>query len=507
LLVLAWPDRSDTTVASGGQAHTALVRVDGLISGSTEASAKNVIEALRKAFKDKNTVGVIVEINSPGGSPVQAGEIYDEIQKLRQQYPKIPIHAVASDVCASGGYYIAAAAQNIYANKASIVGSIGVRMDSFGFTDAIAKLGIERRAYTAGNNKDFLDPFKPVNPTEVQHLQGMLDAIHQQFIAAVKQGRGERLKDNPEVFSGLMWTGEQSVGLGLVDALGEQPLRGRGGDRREDRGGLHQAHPMGGTAARWRGGQFGRGAAEGMLEFDGTARVAVGLPAGESSTKGRDCLKRDRPLSQHRDPGRLQHPGEPDQRQADQAGGIVALQPLEQRDAQALGLETARALVRSLAPQISLDHCRRQRAKYDPERFHRHLLALAAGAIEQAQPGIKSDRRVPPPAAVAPLPASDRRACRSPRHPTPRPDPNRSPAPPVRAGDGTGFHFRQPRRTSVVAGSPGKAGFIDIRRLDGERQPSRASKLAAERRSGSQNQTAAIGQGRAWRLVVNRMEI
>ena len=220
LLALAWPDNLTTVATTAVKPHTALIRVAGLISDGTEASAKNVIEALRKAFKDKNTVGVIVEINSPGGSPVQAGEIYDEIQKLRQQYPKIPIHAVASDVCASGGYYIAAAAQKIYANKASLVGSIGVRMDSFGFTDAIAKLGIERRAYTAGTNKDFLDPFKPVDPEEVRHLQGMLDAIHRQFIGAVKQGRGERLKDDPEVFSGLMWTGEQSVGLGLVDALG-----------------------------------------------------------------------------------------------------------------------------------------------------------------------------------------------------------------------------------------------------------------------------------------------
>ena len=221
LLVLAWPDSLGTAgVTAATKNHTALIRIDGLIAGSTEASAKNVIEALRKAFKDEKTVGVILEINSPGGSPVQSGEIYDEIQRLRGQHPKIPVHAVTSDVCASGGYYIAAAAQNIYANKASIVGSIGVRMDSFGFTDAIAKLGVERRAYTAGSNKDFLDPFKPVNPAEVQHLQGMLDAIHQQFISAVKQGRGERLKDNPDIFSGLMWTGEQSIALGLVDALG-----------------------------------------------------------------------------------------------------------------------------------------------------------------------------------------------------------------------------------------------------------------------------------------------
>ncbi|HRX69727.1 MAG: signal peptide peptidase SppA [Gammaproteobacteria bacterium] len=219
LLVLAWPDNLGKATASAKR-HTALVRVEGLIASSTEASAKNLIGALRKAFKDNNTVGVILQINSPGGSPVQAGEIYDEIWKLREQYPKIPVHAVVSDVCASGGYYIAAAAQNIYANQASIVGSIGVRMDSFGFTEAIAKLGVERRAYAAGVNKDFLDPFKPVNPDEVQHLQGMLDAIHQQFITAVKKGRGERLKDQPEIFSGLMWTGAQGVELGLVDALG-----------------------------------------------------------------------------------------------------------------------------------------------------------------------------------------------------------------------------------------------------------------------------------------------
>lgn len=219
LLVLAWPEQF-TSSSTMKKQHTALVRVEGVISSSTEASAKNVIEALRKAFKDSNTVGVVLEINSPGGSPVQSGEIYDEILRLRKAHPKIPLHAVTSDVCASGGYYIAAAAQNIYANRASIIGSIGVRMDSFGFTDAISKLGIERRAYTAGSNKDFLDPFKPVNAQQVQHLQTMLDAIHQQFIGAIKQGRGERLKETPDMFSGLMWTGEQSIALGLVDALG-----------------------------------------------------------------------------------------------------------------------------------------------------------------------------------------------------------------------------------------------------------------------------------------------
>jgi protease IV len=219
ILALAWPDNLGQATRSA-KSHTALVRVSGLISSSSAASAKNVNEALRRAFADKNTVGVILEINSPGGSPVQAGEIYDEIRRLRQAHPNIPVHAVVGEVCASGGYYIAAAAQNIYANKASIVGSIGVRMDSFGFTDAIAKLGIERRAYTAGENKDFLDPFKPLRSEDVQHLQGMLDQIHQQFVAVVEEGRGERLKGDREVFSGLVWTGEQSVDLGLVDALG-----------------------------------------------------------------------------------------------------------------------------------------------------------------------------------------------------------------------------------------------------------------------------------------------
>lgn len=219
LLALVWPDNLGQA-ARGAKSHTALIRVSGLITSSNESSAKNVIEALRKVFADKNTAGVILEINSPGGSPVQAGEIYDEIQRLRLAHPKIPVHAVVGEICASGGYYIAAAAQNIYVNKASIVGSIGVRMDSFGFTDAIAKLGIERRAYTAGENKDFLDPFKPVRPEEIQHLQGMLDRIHQQFVAVVQQGRGERLKGGRELFSGLVWTGEQSIELGLVDALG-----------------------------------------------------------------------------------------------------------------------------------------------------------------------------------------------------------------------------------------------------------------------------------------------
>jgi protease-4 len=204
-----------------GKRHTALVRIDGLIASSTDANADNVIAGLRAAFKNDKTAGVILRINSPGGSPVQAGEVYDEIMRLRKLYPNIPIYAVALDICASGGYYIATASQKIFANKASIVGSIGVRMDSFGFVNAMEKLGIERRLYTAGDNKAFLDPFSPSQPQDVQHIQGMLEDIHQQFVTAVKNGRGERLRETPDLFSGLVWTGEQSLKLGLVDDLAD----------------------------------------------------------------------------------------------------------------------------------------------------------------------------------------------------------------------------------------------------------------------------------------------
>jgi protease-4 len=203
-----------------GTRHTALVTVDGLIASSAEASAENVIAGVRAAFDDERTAGIILEINSPGGSPVQSGEIFDEISRLRDLHPDIPVYAVAIDVCASGGYYVAAAAKQIYANRASIIGSIGVRADSFGFVGAMEKLGIERRLYVAGNDKAFLDPFSPPRPAEVAHLQGMLDDIHHQFIAAVKKGRGDRLSDSPELFTGLVWTGDQSLELGLIDGLG-----------------------------------------------------------------------------------------------------------------------------------------------------------------------------------------------------------------------------------------------------------------------------------------------
>lgn len=201
--------------------HTALVEMRGIIRDESDAGADQVIDGLRAAFKDKKTAGVILRINSPGGSPVQAGYINDEIARLRKKYPKTPIYAVLADICASGGYYVAVATKEIYADKASIVGSIGVRMDSFGFVEAIDKLGIERRLMTAGEHKGFLDPFLPENPTDVQHVQQLLDQIHRQFIAVVRQGREKGLKDDPELFSGLVWTGQQAVELGLVDGLGD----------------------------------------------------------------------------------------------------------------------------------------------------------------------------------------------------------------------------------------------------------------------------------------------
>ncbi|MDD2815482.1 MAG: signal peptide peptidase SppA [Thiotrichaceae bacterium] len=203
-----------------GNKHTAIIEIKGAIAADGEASADNIITGLRAAFKDKDTAGIILRINSPGGSPVQAGYINDEIARLRKKHDKIPVYAVITDLCASGGYYIAAGADKIYADKASLVGSIGVIMSSFGFVDAMGKLGIERRTLTSGEHKALLDPFSPVKEEETKHLKAMLDNVHQQFIDVVKKGRGDRLKDNPDLFSGLIWTGEKAIELGLVDALG-----------------------------------------------------------------------------------------------------------------------------------------------------------------------------------------------------------------------------------------------------------------------------------------------
>ena len=205
---------------SSVSAHTALVRLDGVIAPGNQASAELVIDGLQAAFKDKNTKGVILSINSPGGSPVQAGQINDEIRRLKAKYPKIPLYAVVEDICASGGYYVAVAADKIYVDKASLVGSIGVLMDGFGFTGTMDKLGVERRLLTAGENKGFLDPFSPVDPKQKAYAQTMLEEIHQQFINTVKAGRGARLKETSDMFSGLIWTGTKSIELGLADGLG-----------------------------------------------------------------------------------------------------------------------------------------------------------------------------------------------------------------------------------------------------------------------------------------------
>lgn len=201
------------------KAHTALVELQGVIA-SDKASADSVIESLQNAFKDKKTKGVILRINSPGGSPVQAGQIYDEIRRLRALHPQTPLHVVVDDICASGGYYVAAGADKIFVDKASILGSIGVRMDGFGFTQTMEKLGVERRLLTAGENKGFLDPFSPVDPAQQAYAKQMLEEIHNQFIGVVREGRGSRLKEIPEMFSGLVWSGEKSIQLGLADGFG-----------------------------------------------------------------------------------------------------------------------------------------------------------------------------------------------------------------------------------------------------------------------------------------------
>jgi len=213
---MGWIAKKDATHGK----LTALVEVRGVIAHDSAASADVVTGGLQEAFKDKRTQGVILRINSPGGSPVQAGYINDEVRRLRAKYPEIPLYAVIEDICASGGYYIAVAADRIYVDKASIVGSIGVLMDGFGFTGTMEKLGIERRLLTAGENKGFMDPFSAVPEAQKEYAQGLLNQIHQQFIGVVRQGRGKRLKETPELFSGLVFVGQKSIELGLADALG-----------------------------------------------------------------------------------------------------------------------------------------------------------------------------------------------------------------------------------------------------------------------------------------------
>ena len=203
-----------------GEQHTALVKLSGVIADDEPGGSKNVLSGLRKAFEHEDTAGIVIEINSPGGSPVQSAYIFDEIMRLKQEHESVPVYAVVTDIAASGGYFVAAAADRIYVNKSSLVGSIGVRLDAFGFVDMMKKLGIERRLLTAGDNKALFDPFLPEQQQQKDHLQAMLNQVHGHFIDAVKQGRGDRLDDTQDLFSGLIWSGEQSLQLGLADAYG-----------------------------------------------------------------------------------------------------------------------------------------------------------------------------------------------------------------------------------------------------------------------------------------------
>src|SRR5512142_2733485 len=216
-LIMGW---SSGKVDGSLGKHTALIDLNGVISADSNANADNLIGSLQDAYKDKNTPAVVLRCNRPGGSPVQAGLVNDEISRQRALHPEIPLYVVVEDMCASGGYYIAAAADKIYVNKASIVGSIGVLMDGFGFTGTMQKLGVERRLMTAGENKGFMDPFSPRNPKHEAFTKGLLGDIHQQFIAVVREGRGKRLKETPEMFSGLFWTGDKAITMGLADEVG-----------------------------------------------------------------------------------------------------------------------------------------------------------------------------------------------------------------------------------------------------------------------------------------------
>jgi protease-4 len=219
ILVMALDWKGGAEVAGGGK-HTAMVEVSGIIAPGGDVSAEKVNAALRAAFKDKNTQGVVMRINSPGGSPVQAQTIYDEMRRLREKYPDIPLYAVVEDVCASGGYFIAVGADRIYVARSSIVGSIGVLMNGFGFVGTMDKLGIERRLITAGDNKAMLDPFSPMDEKHRAYAENLAKEIHGQFVSVVREGRGKRLKEIPEIFSGLIWSGDRSVELGLADGIG-----------------------------------------------------------------------------------------------------------------------------------------------------------------------------------------------------------------------------------------------------------------------------------------------
>jgi protease-4 len=252
-----------STDLGGGKKHTAMIEVNGAIATGGEASADRVTTALQAAFKDKNTQGVVLRINSPGGSPVQAQTIYDEMRRLRTKYPDIPLYAVVEDVCASGGYFVAAAADRIYVGQSSIVGSIGVLMNGFGFTGLMDKIGVERRLITAGENKGMLDPFSPLDEKDKKHIQAMMKDIHEQFIGVVREGRGKRLKESPELFSGLVWTGQKSVELGLADAIGSLDFVAREVVKAEQIVDFTQKENIAEKFAK----RFGAGAASAIMEF------------------------------------------------------------------------------------------------------------------------------------------------------------------------------------------------------------------------------------------------
>ena len=267
-IAMGWFSKKDGGAGAGGK-HTALVEVNGVIAPGSAASADLVMQGLAEAFKDKRTQGIILRINSPGGSPVQSGYINDEIKRLRAKHPETPLYAVVEDVCASGGYYIAVAADKIYVNKASMIGSIGVLMNGFGFTGAMEKLGVERRLLAAGENKGFLDPFSPLNDEQKGHAKQMLTEIHEQFIDVVRKGRGKRLKETPEMFSGLVLVGQKSIELGLADAIGSAEQVARDVIKAED---IIDFTPRENVAERFAK-RFGAAAAETLVKLGGAGVI------------------------------------------------------------------------------------------------------------------------------------------------------------------------------------------------------------------------------------------
>jgi protease-4 len=267
VMAMDWKEGVD----SKGGRHTALVDVKGIIGPGSDASAEKVMLALQSAFKDKNTQGVVMRINSPGGSPVQAQSIFDEMKRLRQKYPSTPLYVVVEDLCASGGYYVAAAADKIYVAKGSIVGSIGVRMDNFGVVGLMEKIGVERRLITAGKNKALLDPFLPLEESHRQIAVELINEIHGQFVAAVKEGRGKRLKETPDMFTGLIWSGAKSVELGLADGFGGVDYVAREVIKAEDVVDYTQKDNLAEKFAR----RFGAGAMSSLLEFTVRSGLAI----------------------------------------------------------------------------------------------------------------------------------------------------------------------------------------------------------------------------------------